>query len=57
MAHNPERGHVCPRCKVSMICTIEDGYCAVGGEESNLCDSCLSDSYMRAARRDDYEDY
>jgi|10_taG_2_1085330.scaffolds.fasta_scaffold355649_1 hypothetical protein len=49
--HSPERGHRCPKCNQEMICTIEDGYCAVGGAESNLCDTCLRDMYHAAAMK------
>jgi hypothetical protein len=55
--HSPEEGHKCPKCGRRMICTIEDGYCAVGGAESNLCGACLSQSYFDAIRsNDDYDD-
>lgn len=54
--HSPERGHRCPKCNQEMICTIEDGYCAVGGAESNLCDTCLRQSHFDAMMRDDYDD-
>jgi hypothetical protein len=49
--HSPEAGHKCPSCGVGMICTIEDGYCAVGGSESNLCDKCLRQMHYDSAMR------
>jgi len=51
--HSPEEGHRCPKCRQWMICTIEDGYCAVGGKESNLCDTCLRQSHFDAMRREE----
>ena len=57
--HSPEYGHKCPSCGAGMICTIEDGYCAVssfiGGAESNLCDTCLRQLHFDRMARADYD--
>ena len=39
-----------------MICTIEDGYCAVGGKESDLCDRCLRQMHYDRMARANYDD-
>ena len=54
--HSPEEGHKCPKCGRRMICTIEDGYCAVGGAESNLCGTCLRENHYERMARSDYDD-
>ena len=54
--HNIEEGHKCPQCGQRMICTIEDGYCAVGGKESDLCDRCLRQMHYDRMARANYDD-
>jgi len=40
-----------------MICLIEDGYCPVGGAESNLCDACLRQNAYDRLNRAGYDIY
>ena len=45
--YNIERGHQCPRCGGTSICTIEDGVC----EGQGTCGDCLRDMWDKRMER------